>query len=177
MRKGREINGNNRNGQDHLENVLALSASEVYLSGRSSQHNLDVLVDMSERNSLLQDSSILFPGISLVYQNESDCLSALRKEHQSRTALNNVVFKVLMDLEIGQPNYREPEKYFGSLKTCFNLERLMDEDPRFRGQALVSRLYAQVESHYTEQDPVTEEPIHYFVISQIHSPYELIMDW
>ena len=165
MRKGREINENKGNGQDHSANALALSANEVYLGGRASQHNLEVLVDMSERNSLLQESSILFPGISLVYQNESDCLSALRKEHQSRTALNNVVFKVLMDVEIGQPNYREPDKYFGSLKTCFNLERLMDEDPRFRGQALVSRLYAQVESHYTEQDPVTEEPLHYFVVS------------
>ena len=76
-------------------------------------------------NYVNKGDTITFPGISLVYLNEQDALMKLREEHQSRSSLINVIFKVKLDLEKGMSDYKDPDKCHGTLKTCFDLDKVM----------------------------------------------------
>jgi len=96
------------------ENELAVSPGYVFLSGFISQENLTVLTDMASSN-LKKDRCILFPGVVVVHQSESDAFKHFRKEHKSRSLLENVCFRVMIDTEQGRPNTVNPEEQFGTL--------------------------------------------------------------
>lgn len=117
---------------EYENNYWATSPKVVYISGRITQDNIDVLEEMSDRGNTKIDRRILFPGVTLAYLRESDAFNFFKDEHNSRNTIYNVIFKLNFDLEKGRTDYHDKdEKYFGSLKVCFDLPKLMENDADF----------------------------------------------
>jgi hypothetical protein len=69
-----------------------------------------------------------------------------------------------------------PENY-NSLECCFNLDRLFEGDPDFDHKALVQRLYVKVDKYLPDKDRETGQKLHVFMVKQLHTKYDMIMDW
>lgn len=66
---------------------------------------------------------ILFPGIQLAHLNERDAFNVFSEN--SPLDLHCVCIAVKMDTVEGQSHIEQDEKVYGTLKCCFNVEKLM----------------------------------------------------
>jgi hypothetical protein len=57
-----------------------------------------------------------------------------------------------MDTEEGKPQYPDAKKTYGTLKTCFDLFKLMDFQTEFEHQALVHRFQGEIIEYVAEKD-------------------------
>lgn len=76
------------------ESYWNLDVDHIYIGSRLSNDNLLSLVGMVETKNL----DLVLPGMSIVSTTEEDALKIFRKEHKSRSALVNVLFRI--DLSI-----------------------------------------------------------------------------
>jgi hypothetical protein len=76
------------------ESYWNLDVDHIFIGSRLSNDNLLSLVGMVETKNL----DLVLPGISIVSTTEEDALKIFRKEHKSRSALVNVLFRI--DLSI-----------------------------------------------------------------------------
>jgi hypothetical protein len=72
--------------------------------GRLSDSNLSSLKEIIDRPSR-RDKKVVFPGLSFIYLNQDDAYHFFKTEHKSRDELNNVCFKIQMDVEVGKLSY------------------------------------------------------------------------
>ena len=126
---------------------------------------------MADRGNRHIDRRISFPGVTIAALNESVARERLFKEHKSRNSLKNVIFNVKLDTTTGMQT--ESQKNFGTLKTCFNLHRLMDFEPEFEDLCLISRFYGKVVGFYKENST----GVHIVQVRQQHPKSTLVMDW
>ena len=86
------------------------------------------------------------------------------QEHSSRDSLVNVTFRLILDTEKGRQDYPPDRTRWGTLSTCFNLEKLMPNNAEYANQALVSRFLGKIETYTIENDLRHDFKVHYFTI-------------
>ena len=123
-----------------------LTPQYVFVSGRLTKEDIDCLEEMADDGSYA-DSRVNFPGVTLAYLKEDDSHKLFLEEHKSRNMLHNVVFKIKFDLVKGKMAFPpiKGQKH-GTIKTCFNLHKLMDQNPEYDGKVLISRFLGKITS-------------------------------
>lgn len=108
------------------------------------------------------DRRILFPGVTIVYLNETKALEFFNTEHTSRNTLVNIMFKLEFDLEKGAKEFHDRKRTrHGNLRTCFNLGMLMEQEQSdWDDAALIPRTLAKVARYDSFED--RERKIHLF---------------
>ena len=133
------------------ENEWSISPENVYICGRMTKDNLEALEEMSDKTERNQNK-ICLPGVSIVYFKAQDAEQLFLQEHQSRDTLMNVTFRLILDTEKGQQKYPPDSNHWGTLNTCFNLEKLMNNNAEYTGQGLISRFVGKIETYTIEKD-------------------------
>lgn len=131
------------------------------MTGRLTTDNLDSLIEMAEKK--VKENTIMFPGLSVVYTSENASCNMFKYEHKSRSSLQNVIFRIYMDVDKGKADPYHPENH-NSLECCFNLDRLFEGDPDFDHKALVNRLYVKIEKYLPDKDRETGQKLHVFMV-------------
>ena len=85
------------------------------------------------------DRRILFPGVTVANLNEEGAQCLFLEEHKSRNTLHNVIFTVKLDVDIGHQDIHDKKrKKHGTLRTCMDAYRLMDNDEEYRKTVLLA---------------------------------------
>ena len=117
--------------KEYEPNYWSCSPQVVFVSGRISKENLDALEEMADFGNNQVDRRILLPGVTLAYLKEADAFEFFKEEHKSRNTLYNLIFKLNFDLEKGRVDYHARGTHHNSLKVCFDLSKLMENDSEF----------------------------------------------
>ena len=119
-RLGLERDGN-ENG--HEENAWTLQPDKVWLPGFLLESDLDTLSDMAKKKAEPSASSIIIPGVSMVFLSFPKALEVIRNLPPTANEVKKVVYEITIDNKKGFPNYLDLKKGW-NLKTCFNLFKL-----------------------------------------------------
>ena len=105
----------------------------------------------------------MFPGLTRVYTTIDQAFATINQEHKSRSQLYQVFFRVFLDTTEGKPNQINPQEQWGTIFTSVSLEKMFENQPEYRGQGIVNRLAAKVES-YEEVNSRIGTAMHYFTV-------------